>query len=209
MLLSPSSSESIFASFSSGLRLLVISQASGMLSLSVSELSGLVPWIETSSPSLRPSSSLSGLLRSVPALTSSESLRPSLSESAFCGSPPWAYSSALLNPSLSLSRAASSNVGSRLLDTSQPSSMPSLSLSLFKGLVPRMLISEKSFNPSLSVSALRGLVLWSVTSSPSVRPSLSVSGLSGSVPSVNSCRFVSKSLSLSKAASAGLFLSRP
>ena len=99
---------------------------------------------------------------------------------------------------------------------STPSLIPSPSLSALNGLVapvkgasgPVLFTSSPSLIPSLSVSESSGLVSIPAVNRPSgptswksVRPSLSVSGSVGSVPRMASCAFVRPSLSASAAAS--------
>ena len=84
----------------------------------------------TSSPSLRPSASLSGFFGEVPRVSSAPSARPSWSVSGWRGSVPAAISAALFIPSKSASEVASATAGLNRFSTSTASGMPSLSVSV-------------------------------------------------------------------------------
>ena len=153
------------------------SSLSGFSGLVSSKLAGVPSRPSTSSPSLRPSSSVSasnGFVSAASRLasgpTSAPSVSPSLSVSGSSGSVPRASSCAFDKPSLSGSAAASSApepatgfVLSAI--TSVPSNVPPSSVSLSSGSVAPMPAS--------------GPVAF--TSSPSCRPSPSVSACAGSV----------------------------
>ncbi len=146
---------------------------------------------------------------------------------ASLGSLPWINSTTLEWPSWSRSPSASlGSIGLKPWESSQPSGMPSVSLSVFLGLVPieyssmfvkpspsesasaslssrgssPLLYSQPSGIPSPSVSELLGLRPLS-SSQPSQRPSSSVSLSFGSSPMWYSWRFVRLSVSGSSFAS--------
>ena len=77
------------------------------------------------------------------------------------------------------------------------SPIPSLSVSLVLGSVPRSLTSSPSSMPSLSVSAFSGSVKCRFTSVPSTSPSLSESALFICVPRANSSESLRPSVSVS------------
>ena len=159
-----------------------------------------------------------GFNGSLPPFTSSPSLIPSPSVSGLFGSVPIGPSSTLVIPSLSQSFVASAFgfgshgfKGSLPPVTSSPSLIPSPSVSGLFGSVP-IGNSSAFVNPSLSQSFVASAFgfgshgfngsLPPFTSSPSLIPSPSVSGLFGSVPIGPSSTFVIPSLSQSFVASA-------
>ena len=160
------------------------------LALGEHESSGSLP-LNTSSPSVKPSSSVSGFVLSVPANSSPALSRLSASQSA------------VLTALISGSHGSTGLVPK---DTSSPSLRLSPSVSGLFGSVPAR-FSSSLVNPSRSQSsvpspeftgshALRGSVPFN-TSFPSLKPSLSVSGLVLSVPASSSPALSKLSLSQS------------